>query len=56
MGITDISLDSNKKMSSGDLANYNSNSTGSNVNTESSSNISNIIKQNDYRTKIKGKK
>ena len=56
MGITDISLDSNKKMSSGDLANYNSNSTGSNVNTESSSNISNIIKQNDYRTKMIGKK
>ena len=36
MGITDISLDSNKKLSSGELANYNSNSTGSNVNTESS--------------------
>ena len=73
MGINDISLnlDSNRennKLSSGDLGNYNSNSTGSNANTiESSSqknnslnsiNKINIVKvnNNDYNTKIMEKK
>ena len=73
MGINDISinLDSNRennKLSSGDLGNYNSNSTGSNANTiESSSQKNNslnsinkisIVKgnNNDYNAKIMEKK
>ena len=70
MGITDMSLISdskdNKKMSSGDLGNYNSNSTGSNANTiESSSQKNNsinsiskisLLKRNDCNMEILGKK
>ena len=67
MGIMDMSiaLDSNKKKSSGDLANYNSNSTGSNVNTNESSSKNNslnsiskidLVKKNDYNLKILAKK
>ena len=69
MGIMDISILSerdNKKISSGDLGNYNSNSTGSNANTiESSSQINNslnsiskinLVRKNEYNMKIIDKK
>ena len=71
MGITDMSItfdskDNNNKMSSGDLGNYNSNSTGSNANTiETSSQKNNSINsinkintapKNDYNAKILEKK
>ena len=70
MGLTDVSINleikENNKMSSGDLANYTSNSTGSNANTiesysqknNSLNSISkiNLVQKNDYNMKIIGKK
>ena len=55
MGITDVSIRSdtsdNNKTSSGDLGNYNSNSTGSNANS-----LISCVQKKDYNMKIIGKK
>jgi len=65
MGITDVSIRSdtsdNNKTSSGDLGNYNSNSTGSNANTiesisQKNNSLISCVQKNDYNMKIIGKK